>query len=411
MQNATDILVAMFERVGLQTNVSKTKAMTCYPGKIKTRRSYETYERTLAGVSKKEWDSRETTCSECGKVLKASSLDSHLESQHGIYRSRIIQRDLIIDREPVRFEVDEVFDRKEFRDEGKKLQCPVEGCSYRNARDPTTLRTHFGFRHQPDFICIPVRDRRSRNSAINFQDFDKCPLCDMQVNFNDKRVRVGHKESQACKEGQERKAQREAVIRSARALDTKFKAKDQELETVDVFEYLGRLLSNDDGDLRTVRKNLKKARWVWARLQNVLESEGADPRVCGMFYKAVVQSVLLYGCETWVVTPAILRMLSGFQIRAAWRMAIHNKPRKLNDDTWVYPRSDDVYKEVGLFSIEHYIQKRRNTLSEYAENRDIYKRCVESEAKRGTGPLKKYYWQQLPLEDPEFDLNAFLEVM
>ena len=92
-------------------------------------------------------------------------------------------------------------------------------------------------------------------------------------------------------------------------------------------------------------------------------------------------------------------------------MAIHNKPRKLVDDTWVYWRSDDVYKEVGLFTIEHYIQKRRNSLSEYAENSDIYKRCVESEAKLGTGPLKKYYWQQLPLEDPELDLNAFLEVM
>ena len=100
--------------------------------------------------------SRETTCSECGKVLKASSLDSHLESQHGIYRSRIIQRDLIIDREPVRFEVDEVFDRKEFKDEGNKLQCPVEDCSYCNTRDPTILRTHFGYRHQPDSVCIPV---------------------------------------------------------------------------------------------------------------------------------------------------------------------------------------------------------------------------------------------------------------
>ena len=101
----------------------------------------------------------------------------------------------------MRFEVDEVFDRKEFKEEGKKLQCPVEDCSYCNARDPTALRTHFGYRHQPDSVCIPVRDRRSRNSAINFQDFDKCPLCDMQVNFNDKRVRVGHTESQACKEG------------------------------------------------------------------------------------------------------------------------------------------------------------------------------------------------------------------
>ena len=37
LQRATDILVEMFERVGLQTNVSKTKAMTCIPGRIKTR--------------------------------------------------------------------------------------------------------------------------------------------------------------------------------------------------------------------------------------------------------------------------------------------------------------------------------------------------------------------------------------
>ena len=78
---------------------------------------------------------------------------------------------------------------------------------------------------------------------------------------------------------------------------------------------------------------------------------------------------------------------------------------------WVYPRSNEVLKEVSQFTIEHYIQKRRNTLSGYAENRDIYKHCVESEAKRGTGPLKKYYWQQLPLEDPDFDLDEFFEVM
>ena len=137
----------------------------------------------------------------------------------------------------------------------------------------------------------------------------------------------------------------------------------------------------------------------------------ADPRVCGMFYKAVVQSVLLYGCETWIVTPAILRMLTGFQIRAAWRMARRNKPRKLDDDTWVYPRSDEVLKEVGLFTIEHYIQKRRNTLSEYTESREIYKHCVESEAKRGTDPMKKYMWQQVSLEDPDFDLEEFFEAM
>ena len=163
----------------------------------------------------------------------------------------------------MKYKVEEVFDRERFKEKGKKLRCPVEDCSYDNARDPTTLRTHFGYRHQPDTVCIPVRDYRSRNAVkINCQHYDKCPLCDMRVNFNDARVRKGHATSGNCKEGQERKAQQEAVIRSARALDTKFNAKDQELETVDVFEYLGRLLANDDGDLRIVRKNLKKARWV-----------------------------------------------------------------------------------------------------------------------------------------------------
>ena len=31
--------------------------------------------------------------------------------------------------------------------------------------------------------------------------------------------------------------------------------------------------------------------------------EGASPRVSGMFFKAVVQAVLLFGSEKWVMTP------------------------------------------------------------------------------------------------------------
>ena len=75
-------------------------------------------------------------------------------------------------------------------------------------------------------------------------------------------------------------------------------------------------------------------------------------------------------------------MLRGFQIKAAWRMANINKRRKLNENTWEYPASEEVHKEVGLFTIEkevglftieHYIQKRCNTLTEYKKDRDIYK--------------------------------------
>ena len=101
LQKSMDTLVDIFERIGLKTNASKTKAMTCVPGKIRTLRSEETYAATVAGVPKKEWSSQEVDCFVCGVQLQASSLDQHLETQHEIYRSKVINTDLVIEREPV----------------------------------------------------------------------------------------------------------------------------------------------------------------------------------------------------------------------------------------------------------------------------------------------------------------------
>jgi len=70
-----------------------------------------------------------------------------------------------------------------------------------------------------------------------------------------------------------------------------------------MFQYLGRPLSSTDDNWPAIYKNLSNARKHWGVVSRVWTREGADPRVMAMFYKAVVQSVLLYGCETWVVTP------------------------------------------------------------------------------------------------------------
>ena len=45
LQRAMDVLVALFERVGLRTNTKKTKVMTFVPGKIRTRLSTAAYAR------------------------------------------------------------------------------------------------------------------------------------------------------------------------------------------------------------------------------------------------------------------------------------------------------------------------------------------------------------------------------
>ena len=112
--------------------------------------------------------------------------------------------------------------------------------------------------------------------------------------------------------------------------EVKFTAYDDELERVEVFKYLGRLLAMDDVDMQAVRANLKKARKSWRMLSRLLRSE--------KFYKAVVQAVLLYGSESWALTESQLRCLHGFHIRAAYRMTKVNKPKKMPGPAgWWYP--------------------------------------------------------------------------
>ena len=48
--------------------------------------------------------------------------------------------------------------------------------------------------------------------------------------------------------------------------------------------------------------------------------EGADKRILGKVFKAVVQHVLLFGAETWVLTPRIERALDLFMHGATRRI-------------------------------------------------------------------------------------------
>ena len=193
--------------------------------------------------------------------------------------------------------------------------------------------------------------------------------------------------------GEAQKEQHEAAINSARALEQRFSAYWVMLERVEVFKYLGHLLAFDDNDAQAVQANLRKARKCWARISRVLRAENASPRVCGLFYKATVQAVLLFGSETWNLTPSSMKRLEGFHLQAAWRMARKYKPRKEPDGTWMYPSSEDVLKEVGLFTIAHYVEVRRQTIASFIVNRPIFDFCMEGEQKRGTSP-RQYWWEQ-----------------
>jgi hypothetical protein len=93
------------------------------------------------------------------------------------------------------------------------------------------------------------------------------------------------------------------------------------------------------------------------------------------FYKAVVQAILLYGSETWVLSRMALARLEGFHIRAAYRMAKIHKPKQGPGRTWIYPRLVDALQECGLKIMEKYIGIRQQTIVVYMATRPILTEC------------------------------------
>ena len=68
----------------------------------------------------------------------------------------------------------------------------------------------------------------------------------------------------------------------------------------------------------------------------------AEPRVSATFYRLVVQAILLYGSETWVLLTAMESkmegMHTGFLLQITGKQARH-----LGDGTWETPGAEGVW--------------------------------------------------------------------
>jgi hypothetical protein len=93
LQHVLTLLVDLFQRVGLQTNTSKTQTMICTPSRIRTQLPTKSYRRIQRGrVTAAEWNSRDVQCYQCGKGMKAGSLGCHLAEVHDIYEQTVVTR-------------------------------------------------------------------------------------------------------------------------------------------------------------------------------------------------------------------------------------------------------------------------------------------------------------------------------
>ena len=63
------------------------------------------------------------------------------------------------------------------------------------------------------------------------------------------------------------------------------------------FKYLGRVILKTDNKFPAVMSNLAWSKKVWSRMSRILSREGATPQVSALFFKAVIQAVLIFEAE------------------------------------------------------------------------------------------------------------------
>ena len=94
--------------------------------------------------------------------------------------------------------------------------------------------------------------------------------------------------TEICKRGADHKPHR------LETTDQVFMEQGVHLDMEDIFKYIGRFFPNNNDDWPSVHTNLCKDQNIWARISWIMARDSVTPRVLGMFYKAVVKSIILF---------------------------------------------------------------------------------------------------------------------
>ena len=74
---------------------------------------------------------------------------------------------------------------------------------------------------------------------------------------------------------------------------------------------------------------------------------GAHGKSWAVIYKALVQTVCIYGCEIWVITYAMMKVLEFFRHRVA-RIPVGLTMRQGDGGKWEWPPFSTDLEVIGL---------------------------------------------------------------
>ena len=105
----------------------------------------------------------------------------------------------------------------------------------------------------------------------------------------------------------------------------------EQLEDVEKFKYLGAILSKDGSCTAEVRARIGNATSAMTKLNRIWKSNIRLSTKLKL-YKALVVSIVLYGCETWTLTAALEKKIQAFETKCM---------RKILRISWTEHKTND----------------------------------------------------------------------
>ena len=161
------------------------------------------------------------------------------------------------------------------------------------------------------------------------------------------------------------------------------------------FCYLGDTLGSGGGVVEVARARVRCAWAKFKELSPILTVRGASYRIKGRIYSACVQSVLIYGTETWAMKADDLRSLERTErMMVRWMCGVSLKDRK---------RSEDLYNLLGINCVADVVRRGRLRWFGHLERKSVDDwvsacRGLVVEGTRGRGRSRKT-WEQCVRDD------------
>ena len=159
-------------------------------------------------------------------------------------------------------------------------------------------------------------------------------------------------------------------------------------ERMEEFKYLGTTLTSQNSIAEEIKSRLRSGNACYHSVQNLLSSRLLSKNLKIKIYRTIILPVVLYGCETWLLTLREERKLRVFENMALRRIfgprrdKVTGEWRRLHNE-----ELNDLYSSPNLVRV---IKSRRmrwaGHVARMGEKRGVYRVLVgKPEGKRSTG--------------------------